>query len=163
MRLGKCISLTELTPNIVQGGGATATWTAISPSHGTLEIHFPPGRFCPGGDPFAEIDPYASCSLKFHGCGTVHVTAAGTGGAVSGLPVADSVLFLRDGVTLSTQPSISMVSGSGGVACDSTGLTGDDDVTFKVNCGMLLVLEFNGTGAVNAPACDITFDVKIES
>lgn len=163
MRLGKCIDLTGLTPNIVQGGGATATWTAISATHGTCEIHCPPGRFCPGGDPGAEIDPYASCSIKFHGCGTVHVTAAGTGGAEEGRPVASSQLTLRDGTTLSTQPSISMVSGSGGVSCDSTGLTGDDDATFKVMCGMELVLTFDGTGATTAPACDVTFDVQIES
>jgi len=162
MRLGKCIDLTVLTPNIVQGGGATATWTAITATHGTLDIHFPPGRFCPGGDPEAEIDPYASCSLKFSGCGQLHVTAAGTGGP-TGLPVASSQLTLRDGVTLSVQPSISLVSGSGGVACDSTGLEGDDDVTFKVGCGMLLVLAFDGTGATTAPACDVSFDVKVES
>lgn len=163
MRLGKCINLTTLTPNIIEGGGATATWDPISASHGTLEIHFPPGRFCPGGDPGAEIDPYASCSLKFNGCGTVHVTAAGTGGAVDGTPVATSQLTLRDGVTLSVQSSIQMYSGSGGASCDSTGLEGDDDVTFKVACGMELVLSFDGTGATTAPACDITFDVKIES
>lgn len=162
-RLGKCIELTGLTPNIVQGGGATATWTPISATHGTLDIHFPPGRFCPGGDPGALIDPYASCSLKFTGCGTVHVTAAGTGGAVSGVPVGGSALTLRDGTTLSVQPSISLFSGSGGVACDSTGLTGDDDVTFKVGCGMELLLFFDGIGATSAPACDVTFDVKIEA
>lgn len=163
MRLGKCIDLTALEPNIVEGGGATATWTALTAAHGTLEIHFPPGRFCPGGDPFAEIDPYASCIFKFRGCGTVHVTGAGTGGAVAGLPVASSQLTLRDGTTLSTQPSIQMVSGSGGVSCDSAGLEGDDDVTFKVGCGMELILTFDGTGATTAPACDILFDVKIEA
>lgn len=163
MRLGKCIDLTVLTPNIVQGGGATATWTAISATHGTCEIHFPPGRYCPGGDPFAVIDPYASCSLKFRGCGTLHVTAAGTGGAVDGLPIASSQLTLRDGVTLSVQPSIQMFSGTGGASCDSTGLVGDDDVTFKLACGMELVLSFDGAGATTAPACDVLFDLTIES
>ncbi|MCF7785553.1 MAG: hypothetical protein K9N47_05490 [Prosthecobacter sp.] len=155
--------MTALDPNIVLGGGATATWTAITATHGTLDIHFPPGRFCPGGDPEAEIDPYASCSLKFRGCGTLHVTAAGTGGAVDGTPVASSLLTLRDGVTLSVQPSIQMVSGSGGVSCDSAGLTGDDDVTFKVGCGTELILAFDGTGATTAPACDITFDIEVDA
>lgn len=161
MRLGTCINLTTLTPNIIEGGGATATWTAITATHGTCEIHFPPGRFCPGGDPFAEIDPYASCSLKFSGCGNLHVTAAGTGGQLDGVPVANSLLILRDGVTLSAQPSINLVSGEGGSSCESTGLAGDDDVTVKVNCGMLLVLSFNGTGAGSAPACDMIFDVEV--
>lgn len=163
MRLGNCINLTELTPNIVQGGGATATWTAITPTHGTCDIHFPPGRYCPEGDPGAEIEPYASCTLKFHGCGTIHLTAAGTSGAVSGIPYAFSELQLRGGVGTSIQPMISMIGETGGATCDSAGLTGDDDVTFKVVCGMELKLEFNGIGATTAPACDIVFDVKVEA
>lgn len=163
MRMGKCIDLTELEPNIVLGGGATATWTAITATHGTWEVHFPPGRFCPGGDPEAEIDPYASCSLKFRGCGELHVTAAGTGGAVDGRPVASSQLTLQDGESLSVQPSINLVSGSGGVACDSAGLEGDGDVTFKVGCGMELILTFDGTGATTAPACDVAFDIEVTS
>lgn len=161
MKLGKCINLTELTPNIVQGGGATSTWTAASASHGTWEVHFPPGRFCPGGDPGSEIDAYASCSLKFHGCGTIHLTAAGTSGATIGRPIAFSQLLLRGGAGVSIQDAISLFGETGGVSCDSAGLAGDDDVTFKVVCGMELVMEFDGTGATTAPACDITFDVEI--
>lgn len=163
MRLGKCIDLTALVPNIVEGGGATATWTAISATHGTCEIHFPAGRLCPGGDPGALIDPYASCTLAFSGCGLLHVTAAGTGGAVNGRPVANSQLLLQDGVTPSIQDAISLVSGSGGVSCDSAGLEGADDVTFRVACGMTLTLTFDGLDAATAPACDVVFDVQILS
>jgi hypothetical protein len=163
MKLGKCIDLTVLTPNIVQGGGATATWAATSASHGTCEIHFPPGRYCPGGDPGSEIDAYASCTLRFTGCGTVHVTAAGTTGAAEGIPYAFSQLLLRGGAGVSAQPAILLFGEGGGVACESTGLTGDDDVTFKVVCGMELTLEFDGTGATTAPSCDVLFDVKIEA
>lgn len=163
MRLGKCMNLTELTPNIVQGGGATATWTAVSASHGTFDVHFPPGRYCPDGDPDAEIDPYASCTIKFVGCGTVHLTAAGTSGTVAGVPIAFSQLLLRDGAGVSIQPAISLVGETGGVSCESAGLSGDDDVTFKVTCGMELTLEFDGTGAGTAPECDVSFTVKIEA
>lgn len=161
MKLGKCLDLTVLTPNIVQGGGATSTWTAASASHGTWEVHFPPGRYCPGGDPGAEIDPYASCVLKFRGCGRVHLTAAGTSGATIGRPIAFSQLYLRGEGGVSIQDAISLFGSTGGVSCDSVGLMGDDDVTFQVVCGMQLLLEFDGFGAHTAPACDITFDVKI--
>lgn len=161
MKLGKCIDLTELTPNIVQGGGATSTWTAISATHGTWEAHFPPGRDCPGGDPGALIDAYASCSLKFKGCGRVHLTAAGTSGAAIGRPIAFSRLMLRDGAGISIQDAISLSGETGGFSCDSAGLVGDDDVTFKVACGMELVLEFDGFLGSTAPACDVLFDVEI--
>lgn len=163
MRMGKCIDLTALTPNIVQGGGATSTWTAITATHGTWEVHFPPGRFCPGGDPGAEIDPYAFCTLKLSGCGRLHVTAEGTSGTVAGLPIAYSQLQLRDDAGTSIQPAISLIGETGGSACDSTGLTGDDDVSIKVMCGMELLLAFDGTGAGTAPACDVIFTVKVES
>lgn len=164
MRLGKCIDLTALTPNLVQGGGATAVWTAISPTHGTCVMTHPPGRDCPGGDPGAMIDPYASISFLFQGCGRIHITASGTGAAATSSPYAFSSLLLRDGTTISSQPNLAVFSGvSGGALCDSTPLSGDDDIIINVTCGIELTLSFDGLYAYRAPASDVTFDVEVYS
>lgn len=162
MRLGRCIDLEALEPNIVQGGGATATWTPITATHATLDIHLPPGRSCPGGDEGAEIDPYATCTIKFKGCGQLHITAAGTGASTTALPAAYTQLTLRDGTTLSGQPSITLQSGVDGLTCESAGLEGEGDATFKVGCGMELFIAFLGATALT-PACDVSFDIQVES
>jgi len=163
MHLGKCIDLTELTPNTIEGGGATVTWTAISPTHGTCVIHFPPGRDCPGGDPGAEIFSYGQCSFLFKGCGQIHVMASGTSGMVSGSPAAFSQLLLADGVTLSAQPSISMAGVTGGTSCEGIALEGDGDMIVSVRCGMELTLSFDAFGTYNFPESAVTFDVEVYS
>jgi len=160
MKLGKCIVLTELTPNIILSGGATSAWLASDAAHGTWTASLPPGRDCEG-DPDLTFGPSAQCDFKLSGCGKVKVSIEGTSGDTFA-PVATATLRKPDD-EISSQPYLQRNGSEGGETCHSVPLEGDEDVTFEVACGWTLQLLFDTGYNFGAPASEAVFTIEILS
>lgn len=159
MKLGKCIKLNELTPNIMLSAGASSSWVASDAAHATWTADLPPGRDC-GGDPDATGGPSARCDIKLTGCGKIKVTCEGTSGDTFDAPVATATLLKPDD-SISSQPYLQKVGSDGGEACYSVPLTGDEEVTFNVACGWTLQLYFDAGYIYTTPASEAVFTVEI--
>ena len=163
MRLGRCIDLSALSPTIVQAAGATGTWVASSALAGTFTVHLPATPSCGGPAAPGFADRYASCTLTLKGCGSLLVSAAGTGG--DDRHAGDAEVNVIKAIDSSTVNWISLNGTNGGLTCHSVSLVpvsgAESPQTIPVTCGDELVLSFDLTLAVSAPACDCTFTVEV--
>jgi len=163
MRLGRCIDITALSPTVVHNAGATSTWSPTTATSGTFTVHLPATPSCGGAAAPGYLDRYASLTLPLQGCGSLLVSASGTGGDDRYAGAAN--VNVIKGIDSSVVNWISLSGTNGGASCHSVSLApsggGDSSQTIPVTCGDQLVLSFDLSLAVSAPACVCTFTIEV--
>lgn len=149
-RMGKCIDLATVSANTAGGvwNGGAGTFTASLPGKGSC-----------GGSGGSKS---ASVELTFEACGSVRVTASGTGHASNALPYLQCAGAIAYTIAATVVSLSSPTDRPSSDPCETGSLEGTGTGEVAVSCGTMLTLKFEHalTGA-NYAEVNCTFTVEV--
>lgn len=160
IRLGACFDLSALTPSIVEDGMAVADWSTTSAIAGVFTVDVAIAPDCDAG---AASSAYALCSLLVNGCATLRVEITGEGCTLFNYPIMRVKRLRGEWETLRLR-----MAGDASIEetpCEVTSTLvleiGENPVDVPVQCGDVILLEYDEPTRSMCPALHIEFAVSL--